>query len=115
MPPLEAPTIGSLLTLTGNAAVVSILVTVIKRTFQMTAAQVDRFGPILAIGCGILLALFAGLVTQQTGQNLAQSGLTGFISGAVSMGLYATFGPTVQQVASTVTGGAIEPPKAPGG
>ena len=112
MPQLEAPTIASLLTVIGNAAVVTLLVTLIKRTLALSAAQVDRFGPLLAIGCGVALAVLAGLITGLTREDLAQAALTGFASGALSMGLYSLAGNTVQSIASSVTGGRVAPPGA---
>lgn len=110
--PLEAPTIASLLTLAGNALVVTLVVTLIKRTLALTAEQVNRFGPVIAIAAGIVLAEIAGLIVGLDRQDLAQGALTGFVSGCVASGLYSLAGNQVQTILATITGGRIAPPGA---
>lgn len=116
MPPLEAPTVASLLTLAGNAAVVALLVTLIKRTADLTAAQVDRYGPAMAVGTGVVLAEIATLVTHAAtidANLVTQAALTGLVSGCLSSGLYDLVGDRVQSSLSAMTGGRVGPPSPP--
>lgn len=113
MPPLEAPTVASLLTLAGNAAVVALVVTLIKRTMALTAAQVDRYGPVLAVGTGVVLAELATIVTNAASfgaKDVTQAALTGLVSGCLSSGLYDLAGDRVQSALSVMTGGRTDPP-----
>ena len=82
---MEDPSIGSLLTIGGNAIVVGIAVELIKRTLALTPELQDRFGPLLSVGLGIGTAVVAALLT---GVDLAAAVLTGFMAGAVASGVY---------------------------
>lgn len=82
---MEEPTIGSLLTIGGNAIVVGIAVELIKRTLALTPELQDRFGPLLSVGLGIATAIGAAFLT---GGDIASASLTGFMAGAVASGVY---------------------------
>lgn len=97
-------TVNALLTLVGNAVVVMLLVELAKRTLALTDEQIDRFGPLMAIGSGIVLALAAAFYL---GRPLADAIMLGFISGVVASGLYAAVGEQVGKLVETVTGGRL--------
>jgi len=82
---LEEPTIGSLLTIGGNAVVVGIALEILKRALSLSGATVDRFAPALAVGLGVALAVGAAVVGSS---DVAAAVLTGFFSGAVASGVY---------------------------
>ena len=74
-----------LLTIGGAAVLVSLLVEVIKRTWQWTDAVVDRFAPIVSLGIGIVVVVVA---TLSTGGDILQGLLTGLFAGFTACGLY---------------------------
>lgn len=82
---MEDPTIGSLLTIGGNAIVVGIAVEIIKRTFALSAELSDRYAPALAVGLGVVLAVGAAFLG---GADLWAAALTGFFAGSVASGVY---------------------------
>ena len=82
---MEEPTIGSLLTIGGNAIVVGIAVELIKRTLALAPELQDRFGPLLSVGLGIALA---GAAAFLTAADISAGILTGFMAGAVASGVY---------------------------
>lgn len=96
------PTLTYVTTVAGCAAVTAIIVEVIIRAAG-AGFSVDRFGPLLALGIGILVAVLAtaalGIGTSQT---FGQAVLTGLLAGASAMGLH--------DIASgTIAGGSDTP------
>lgn len=89
-----------LVTVGGNAAVTVALVAVIRKALDMSPAAVDRFGPLLAILVGIVVAEFGALALGQSGRDLAAAVLTGLVSGLSSQGLYNTLSGPVSAVKS---------------
>ena len=75
-----------LLTLVGLTPIVMVFVEMTKRLLALTDAAIGRFGPVLSIGSGILLALAAAgwLTVQGTVVDFGQAALTGFVAGALS-------------------------------
>lgn len=77
--------VADLLTLTGLAIVVTILVELAKRTFAWTADFTDRFAPVASCVSGVLLGVLAAIYLSG---DIAQAALTGFLAGALAAGLY---------------------------
>jgi len=74
-----------LLTLGGATIVVTIVVEVIKRALAMSEAAVTRFGPLLAVGVGVLVVTAAAFAQ---GARLDAAILTGLLAGAAASGIY---------------------------
>lgn len=85
--PIEVPTPAMLGTVAGIAFIVTILVEVVLRAWQPTAAVKDRFGPFLALGLGILLGII-GAVSQ--GNDALTGILLGVVAGGGGMGIHDT-------------------------
>ena len=79
---------GDLLTQAGLAAFVLLAVGVVKRT--LPSFDSNRFGPILAIGIGIVAALAANTVALGGAGSLsvAEAVFLGILGGAAASGLY---------------------------
>jgi uncharacterized membrane protein len=78
-------TTSDLLTIGGAAVLVSLIVEVIKRTWQWTDETVDRFAPIVSIALGVVVVTVA---TLSQGGDILQGGLTGILAGCMACGLY---------------------------
>ena len=102
-------TVADLLTLVGLTPIVMVFVEAVKRLLALTEAVIQRVGPILSIGSGILLALAAAgwLRTQGTAVDLGQAVLTGFAAGALAGGLYDVVGEQLGKVIERATGGRL--------
>lgn len=102
-------TVADLLTLVGLAPVVMVFVELLKRTLAMTDAAVKRYGPVLSVGSGILLACAAGgwLITRGQVIDLGQVILTGFAAGALAAGLYDTVGEQIGLAIEKLSRGRI--------
>lgn len=91
---LDTPQATTLLTVAGLTVAVTILVEVVKRAAALTEAQVSRWGALLAIGTGIVVAALAyvALVFDGTmalsGSAIVQVFLTGLLAGAAAGGIY---------------------------
>lgn len=77
--------VSELLTLGGAVVVVTIVTEVVKRTLNMSEAQITRFGPLLAVIVGIIATCGAAFA-----QNAAYDAaiLTGLLAGASAAGIY---------------------------
>ncbi len=102
-------TVADLLSLAGLVPVVMVFVELVKRTLAMTEAATKRFGPLLSVGSGILLALAAAgwLMTQGLPVDLGQTVLTGGVAGALAAGLYDVVGEQLGKIVERATGGRI--------
>lgn len=102
-------TVADLLTLVGLTPVVMVFVELLKRTLAMTDAAVKRYGPVLSVGSGILLALTTSgwLTTQGRVVDLGQSVLTGFVAGALTAGLYDALGEQIGLVVERLSRGRV--------
>ena len=76
-----------LLTVAGATVVVSIVVGVILRALNLSPETKSRFGPLVAIGVGVVIV---GAAALYTGADIGQALLTGLLAGSASMGLYDT-------------------------
>jgi hypothetical protein len=74
-----------LLTLGGVAIVVTILTEVIKRAAAMSDDVIARFGPLLAVTLGVVIAILA---SWYQGADLVAGALTGLLAGASASGIY---------------------------
>ncbi len=102
-------TVPDLLTLAGLVPIVMVFVELVKRTLAMTEAAIKRFGPLLSVASGIVLASAAGawLVTQGTAVDWGQTVLTGGVAGALAAGLYDVVGEQLGKIVERATGGRI--------
>ena len=83
------PTLASLATVAGAAAVVSIVLQIILTAMALPDAMQTRWGPLMALALGIIFVVGAALVTgSQDGASLGQAALTGLFAGATAMGLH---------------------------
>ena len=78
-------TVADLLSLSGNAVVVAIVVELLKRTLAWSDDFTARFAPLTACAAGVVLAVLASLLLAG---DLPQAALTGFLGGALAAGLY---------------------------
>lgn len=99
------PDIGSILTVAGNAAVTLIIVQVVLGALKPSDEQRDRFGPVLALISGIVLALGAEIVisTTEVGGAVTAEGiynavLIGIVAGWTSMGIHDTANAASSQI-----------------
>ena len=102
-------TVADVLTLVGLTPLVMVFAELVKRTLAMTDAAIKRFGPLLSVGSGILLALAASgwLMTQGQVVDIGQTILTGFVAGTLSAGLYDVVGEQLGKLVERATGGRI--------
>ena len=76
-------TLNDLLTVSGLAVVITIIVQLAKGWVE------ERFVPLFAVAVGIVLAVLASVVLQQYGpEAVAQAVLTGLLGGASAIGIY---------------------------
>jgi hypothetical protein len=88
---MDAPTVGQLLTVGGNAAVTALICELFWRTLAPAPAVVDRFGPIVAVGTGIALSLVALAVTAAGGvpyASVVDAVLVGLVGGLAAAGVH---------------------------
>lgn len=102
-------TVADLLTLVGLVPIVMVFTELVKRTLAMTDTTIKRFGPLLSVGSGILLALAAGGWLMSQGQviDVGQVTLTGGVAGALAAGLYDVVGEQLGKLVERATGGRI--------
>jgi hypothetical protein len=82
-------TISDLLTVSGLAVVITIVVQLAKGWIE------ERFVPLFAVAVGVCLAVIASVVLQQYGpEAVAQAVLTGLLGGASAIGIYKLQQPT---------------------
>ncbi len=82
-------TVASLATVAGDAAVTAIIVQLVLNALQLPQATMDRVGPVLAVGVGILVALVATLsLGIATPDGIIQAVLTGLAAGTSAMGIH---------------------------
>jgi hypothetical protein len=91
---IDTPNATTLLTVAGLTVAVTIIVEVLKRAAQMTEQQVARWGALMAIGTGIVVAglTYVALVVDGSmeiaGGAIVQVFLTGLLAGAAAGGIY---------------------------
>jgi hypothetical protein len=85
---MDSLTIAQLTTVAGIGIATTLLSEVVWRTSAASDATVKRFGPLLAMGLGLVIATGAGLVLGQGRLDLAQDAINGIVGGLASMGLY---------------------------
>jgi hypothetical protein len=74
-----------LLTLGGLAIIVTIVFKVVELALSLTPALKSRFGPLISIVIGIVLAEAAAL---SLGSDFFQAAITGLLAGTTASGLY---------------------------
>ncbi len=77
--------VADLLTVGGASAVVTMCMSVLLGALAWPPATVDRFGPLLAVGMGLVLVTLAALVV---GAAIPQAFLTGLLAGCASQGIH---------------------------
>lgn len=88
---LDDPQIAQLGTVAGNAIITALLCELFWRTTAASSATKDRFGPIVAVGFGVGLAIVAVVVLTTTGigrVDVAQAALTGLVGGFAAIGVH---------------------------
>lgn len=82
---METPTVGMLGTVSGVGLFITIITEVILRAANPTGPQKDRFGPLLALLVGVLLASGGAIAT---GTDPFAGFLVGVVAGGFSMGIH---------------------------
>lgn len=102
-------TVADLLTLVGLTPIVMVFVELVKRTLAFTDETSKRFGPILSVTSGIVLALLAAFWLITTGNlvDIGQVILTGGVAGALAAGLYDVVGERLGLILEKASGGRI--------
>jgi len=86
---VNALAIQDLTTVAGVALVVNIFLYAGGKVLNWTEKQKDRFGPISALGLGLIIALAGVAALGATGrQDIFQAALTGLLGGSTAMGFY---------------------------
>lgn len=85
---MEGLTVAQLTTVAGISIATSLVSELLWRTIAATAEQVSRFGPIVAVGFGVVIAVAAGVLLGQGRLDLVQSGINGVIGGLAAMGVH---------------------------
>jgi len=82
---LTEPAIGGLATAVGLAPIIYLVMTLVVRPI-LAPDTFDRFGPVIAVAIGVVLALAYAVVTTNpiTGAGLLQAVLVGLFGGALS-------------------------------
>lgn len=84
---IVVPGTPDLTTIGGIAFIVTLLTEIILRAWSPTAAMKDRFGPLLALGIGVVLGV-AGALSQ--GGDVLTGVLLGVVAGGGGMGIHDT-------------------------
>lgn len=87
MPPIDTITPAMMLTVAGITVITSILVAVVLTAWKPAPDVRDRFGPLLALAIGVILAV--GYALAQSA-DIGAAVLVGIIGGWSSSGLYDT-------------------------
>lgn len=87
---METPTLQGLTQVAGIGVAVSILNFLLWRTLGASDATKGRFGPIVAVGTGVIVAVFAGFVLHLASADIAQAAINGVVGGLTAIGLYDT-------------------------
>src|SRR3990167_5255534 len=88
------PDVAQLLTVAGLAPIVALVSQLVWRTLGHNASGdqlQDRFGPIVAVGIGVMLAVIGLTVTSIAGVtrlDFAEAALTGLVGGLTAIGLH---------------------------
>lgn len=98
---METPTIAMLGTVSGVGFFITIITEVILRAANPSGPAKDRFGPLLALIVGVVLAV-AGAIATATDPLVGV--LTGLVAAGVAMGIHDFATGTV---AATLTGGTL--------
>lgn len=85
---MDGLTVAQLTTVAGIGIATALLSELIWRTTNAPAATIARFGPIVAVGLGIVLAVVAGFALGQGRLDLFQDGINGVVGGLSAMGLH---------------------------
>lgn len=90
MPP-ESLTLAQLTTVAGIGVATALIDKLIWTTTAATPQAISRFGPILALGTGIVVGGVAAFVLGIVGQDFAQVLINGAVGGLSGIGLYDVF------------------------
>lgn len=86
---MDSATVASLATVAGAAAFVAVLLQLILNTLQLDSATQDRFGPLMAVGLGILVTVVASFtIGTHASQDLVQAVVNGILAGLSAIGLH---------------------------
>ena len=86
---MTTATLADLTTVAGIATVVTILTQIILNAADLSDLASDRWGPLLAIMLGVVVAVAAAFALGQTGsQDISQAAYTGLMGGATAIALH---------------------------
>jgi hypothetical protein len=86
---MTTATLSDLTTVMGIATVVTILTQIILNAANLSDDSSNRWGPLLAIGLGVVVAVGASFALGMTGgTDLSQAAYTGLIGGATAIALH---------------------------
>ena len=85
---MDGITIAQLTTVAGLTTACTLLSFLFWKTANPPEATQDRFGPIVAVMIGVIVALGAGFLLDQAKLDLAQDVVNGIVAGLASMGVY---------------------------
>lgn len=84
---MEAVTVQALTTVAGLAIVTGVIVAVLRKALNLSGEAMDRWGALLSILVGIVLAILATFVLSLTaGTDLLQAALNGLFGGLAASG-----------------------------
>lgn len=94
---MDAPTIQDLLTVAGLTIVTVAILAVLMPILKLTEENANRFGPLLAIGIAVILAVIATwtIVTGPTRQDFLTAVINGLFAGLAAIGTHQTVKKTV--------------------
>lgn len=85
---MDGLTVEQLTTVAGIGIATALLSELIWRTTAASAATMSRFGPVVAVGLGIILAIGSGVVLGAGRVDLVQFAINGVIGGLSAMGIH---------------------------
>jgi hypothetical protein len=88
---VDGLTLAQLVTVAGVASATALVDEVLWRTAAASDAIKDRFGPIVALTTGVIVAILAALTLGFGGQDLAQAVINGAVGGLAAIGVHDLF------------------------
>jgi uncharacterized YccA/Bax inhibitor family protein len=87
---MEAPTIEQLTTVAGVTIAVVAILAVLMPILNLSTEQANRFGPLLAVGVGIVIAIVATwtIVDGPTKQHFLSAVINGLFAGLAAVGTH---------------------------
>lgn len=87
---MDGLTIAAFTTVAGVASATTLASELFWHTAAVAASVKDRFGPIVAVGIGVVLGIFAGVLLGGGTMDIAQDVVNGFVGGLTAIGIHDT-------------------------